>query len=145
MGHSRKIRHRDKLVAATKAPIRAKKLGLRSEGALSKKERVERVERYQRRRLQSDFEFRAMAKRETPRLPLGGTPLEQVAIDAYSTAIAARIVSYLRNAPIEITLIPRGLKHGTRTKVQPRFAPIRITCFAALVDALEQSQARDQT
>jgi hypothetical protein len=144
VSHSWKVRHRDKLVAATKQPICQKKLGLPSNECLTAKDRQERTERYQRHRLQSDADFHKMARREPERLPLGRTPLEQIAIDAFSDVIAARIVQNVRNAPIAITLIPKDMKHGTRTKNQCRYAPIRITSFAALVAAFSEREARDQ-
>jgi hypothetical protein len=144
MSRSRKVRNRKFIVSQMKPPIRAKALGLQGNESLSTKNRTEIAQRRERKRALWHEEFRREARKETPHLPLGRLESEQVAIDSWSDAMAQYIVAYLRNAPVEICLIRGGLDHGKADKRQPRFAPIRITSFAALVAALEQSQARDQ-
>jgi len=137
MGHSRKIRNRAKLIAATKPAIRPKRLGLKSDTCLSAKDRQERSKRRERHQARFHEEFRREARQEPPRLPIGPTALEQAAIAEFSDAIAARIVSYLRNVPVEIALIPKDMKHGTRTKVPPGYT-VKLSAFGQLAEAIER-------
>jgi hypothetical protein len=122
-----------------------KRSGLRSDACLSRKDGQERTQRRERNREIWHEWFRREARQSPEHLPIGPTALELAAIDAYSTAIADRIISYLRNAPIELCLIRGGNDNGKANQCKRRFAPIVLTSFAQLLGALNQSQARDQT
>ena len=78
-----------------------------------------------------------MARQSPEHLPLGRTPLEQLAIDAYSTAIAARIIAYLSHAPVSIALIPKDMKYGKAAQRQSRFT-VQLSAFGQLAQAIER-------
>jgi hypothetical protein len=119
-------------------------MGLQSDKCLTAKDRHEIIERRERNREYFHAEFCREARREPQRKILGRTVLESAAIDAFSDAIAAHIVAYLSNAPVEICLIREGTDHGKTAKRQLRFAPIRVTSFAALVGAFSEREARHE-
>jgi hypothetical protein len=127
---------------ATKQPIIPKRLGLRSDTCLTAKDRQERTQRHERRIFERDAEWRREARREPERQPIDRTALESEVIAKWSRRMYFEILKAIRGKPT-FCLIPQEAKQNGKTDQRPsRFAPIRVTSFAALMAAFSEREAR---